>query len=156
MILQMLDSFGRLNIFGIGNICCRNDAPPVIFSKVNNTAKAAFTVTTNVVKNQDTGKYQYQNIPCAVYGRQYNKEVFALLETVKQHDKVKFYGVFFPRKGVDKNGKEIDFSEVHIEHLELCTVNTEGAKVRRLKTDKDIDDAVKGATNKSKREKNYF
>ena len=158
MILQMVDSFGRINIFGVGAICCKNGEPPVIFSKVNNTAKATFTITTGVSKNKNTEQYHYQNIPCAVYGRQFNKEIFALLETVKQWDKVIFCGIYYCKKAINKtNGQEINFSEVRVEYLQLCSmaipVNTQ---VRKLKSEKDVEKAVKGATNRQKREKDYF
>ena len=157
MVIQSFDKFGRLNIIGVGRICCKNDALPVIFSEVNKTAKASFSVTTGVVKQKDTDKYIYQNIHCAVYGRQYNKELFALLETVKQRDKVKFYGIFYPKSGIDaKTGAEVDYSEVNVEYLEICSTAIPKKDIRKLKSEQDVENAVKGATNKSKREKDYF
>ena len=162
MIVQARDAMGRLNVFGVGAIYSSNEQQPVIYTNVKETAKGSFTITASVQKNPEIAskKYIYQNIPCAVYGRQYNKELFAVLETLKVRDKVIFAGTYYDHKAEDKtSGKMIDFSEVRIEMLipisPLISTILSDLKVRRLKTDKDIDKAVEGAKNRSKRESKY-
>lgn len=162
MIIQARDAMGRLNVFGVGTMCAKKGEPVAVFSKVKDTAKGSFTITASVQRNSDEAKqkYIYQNVPCAVYGRQYNKEIFALLETLNAKDRVIFAGIYYDHKAVDStSGKQIDFSEVRIEMLipysPLMALLLGDTKVRKLKSDNDIEKAVTGATNKAKREKKY-
>lgn len=162
MIIQSRDAAGRLNVLGVGTMCAKNGAPVAFFSNVKDTAKGSFTITTSVQRNNDGAaqKYTYQNIPCAVYGRQHNKKLFAILETLNARDVVLFAGRYYDHKTVDStDGKTIDFSEVRVEMLipleRLIDTLLGDAKVRKLKNDNDIEKAVTGATNKAKRDKKY-
>lgn len=162
MIIQARDAMGRLNVFGVGTMCAKKGEPVAVFTKVKDTAKGSFTITVSVQKNDSNAKqkYIYQNVPCAVYGKQYNKEIFALLETLNAKDRVIFAGIYYDHKAIDRtSGKEIDFSEVRIEMLipysRITALLLGDMKVRKLKNDNDIEKAVSGATNKAKREKKY-
>lgn len=162
MIIQSRDAMGKLNVIGVGAIYSSNEQEPVRYSNVKDTAKGSFTITASVQKNTELAnkKYIYQNIPCAVYGRQYNKELFAVLETLKVRDKVIFAGTYYDHKVEDsRSGQRVDFSEVRIEMLipvsPLISTILGDIKMRRLKTDKDIEKAVEGAKNRTKRESRY-
>ena len=162
MIIQSRDSLGRLNVLGVGTMLAKKGEPVAFFSKVKDTAKGSFTITASVQRNNDEAKqkYTYQNIPCAVYGKQYNKKIFAMLETLNAHDLVLFAGRYYDHKTIDsKDGKTIDFSEVRVEMLipleRLMDYLLGDAKVRKLKNDYDQEKAVTGATNKAKRDKKY-
>lgn len=162
MIVQARDAMGKLNVFGVGTMLAKKGEPVAVFSKVKDTAKGAFTITTSVQRNNDEAKqkYTYQNIPCAVYGKQYNKKIFAMLETLNAHDIVFFAGKYYNHTAIDsKSGEQIDFSEVRIEMLipleRLMDLLLGDSKVRKLKNDYDQEKAVTGATNKAKREKKY-
>lgn len=158
MIIQQRDSLGRINVFGFGTILAPKGEPVAIYTKVKDTAKGTFTITTNVAKNQEglKQKYAYQNIPCAVYGKQHNKEIFATLETLNPKDKVIFGGIYYEHKAYDTvTKKEVDYSEVRLEFLlpysPLLALLLGDTKVRKLKNDHDQEVAVKCATNKAKR-----
>lgn len=162
MIIQQRDALGRINVLGFGTILAPKGEPVAIYTKVNDTAKGTFTITTNVAKNKDglKKKYAYQNIPCAVYGKQHNKEIFATLETLNPKDKVLFGGIYYEHKAYDTvTKKEVDYSEVRLEFLlpysPLLALLLGDTKVRKLKNDHDQEVAVKCATNKAKREKKY-
>ena len=165
MILQQTDSLGRINIMGVGRIVCKPDSMPVIFNKVSESkykmAKASFTVLTGVKKapdySEDNKKYIYQAIPCALYGRQYNKDLYAKVESLQANDRVRFYGVCFVKKAKDsKTGKEINYTEVSIEDLEI--ISRRFAKTENtpdLRTEKEVEKAVDAANNKQNRESEY-
>lgn len=163
MIIQQRDALGRINVFGFGVMLAKKGEPVAIYTKVNDTAKGTCTITANVSKNYAEGskkKYIYQNIPCAVYGKQHNKEIFATLETLNPKDKVFFGGIYYEHKATDSTtGKEVDYSEVRLEFLlpysPLLALLLGDTKVRKLKNDHDQEVAVKGATNSAKRKRKY-
>lgn len=158
MIIQQRDALGRMNVFGFGVMLAPKDQPVAIYTQVGDTAKGSCTITASVFKNIEgaSKKYSYQNIPCAVYGKQHNKEIFATLESLNPKDKVFFGGIYYEHRAVDtKTGKEVDYSEVRLEFLipysPLIATLLDDTKIRDLRNDHDKQVAVKSATNKSKR-----
>lgn len=172
MIIQSKDADGDLNVLGIGTVCTRKDADGVVkYMQAGKTAKGMITITVKVrrelVENvmddraEVKPKFNYTNVPCAVYGRQGNKEIFAVLEELKAKDRVVFAGVYYKRKATDSvSGQELDFSEVRLDFLLpydklMFLVLGDDTRVREMKSEKQVENAVKSATNRKERKKKY-
>lgn len=172
MIIQSKDADGDLNVWGIGTVCTRKDADGVVkYMQVGKTAKGMITITVKVrrelVENvmddraEVKPKFNYTNVPCAVYGRQGNKEIFAILEELQAKQRVVFAGVYYKRTATDNvSGQELDFSEVRLEMLVpyeryMSNILGDDIRVREMKTEKQVENAVKSATNRKERKKKY-
>lgn len=139
MIIQQKDKWGRWQIFGFGTIWCKNGEKPIIFTKIKDTAKAFFRVCVGVSKNPEGSKikYDYNILPCAVYGRQHNKEMFALCKKLNRKDKIYFGGIYYQHKGTNQNGEEFDFSEVRLDFIEPYNIKLVRNWLKIMKRDED-------------------
>lgn len=139
MIFQQKDKWGRWQIAGFGAIMCKNGEKPVVFTKIKDTAKAYFKVNAGVLKNPEGSKtkYEYNVIPCAIYGRQHNKEMFAICKKLNRADKIYFGGVYYKHKGISQDGEEIDFSELRLEYIEPYNIKRVRNWLRIMKRDED-------------------
>ena len=139
MLFKSRDKWGRWEIHGFGYVWGVNGEKPVIFSKVGDSAKAYFRVCAGVVKNPEGAKYKYDYniVPCAAYGRQHNRELFALCKKLNTKDKVFFGGIFYPNKATNGQGVEVDFSELRLEYLLPYNSKIVNYCLKVMKRDKD-------------------
>lgn len=144
MIIQQKDRWGRWQVFGFGRVFCKKDTKPVTYARLKDSAKASFEIMVGVKKNPEGSnvKYEYNVLPCAIYGKQHNKEMFALCKKLGRDDKVFFGGLYYNKKAQTPTGEILDFSEVRLEFLEpfdIRIVKSWLKMMNRSQDDKDFD-----------------